>query len=223
MGLVYENTSYNSIFQENQQLNYVRPPYGMKFRVKNEKQNDFTVVFGHFDSPGRKAKAGEVSAKGFSGQGNYEIEEALNLINVMNWYDQKDGNNNDLIFMGDTNIKKKNGNKAFKNLLNSGYTSAMDMEELTSLGRTNLWSEPYDKMFIKSDLTSMNGQKFDIYSIFSHIEDEIKWKEEVNAQSKANKTKEIEENASLNEWVKKVSDHTFTFLELNVSNQDNDE
>ncbi|WP_406616800.1 MnuA family membrane nuclease [Mycoplasmopsis adleri] len=164
--LVYDNSNWNSFGLENGllQVGYMRPPVGVKFRTLGKIKNDFTYVIDHLDSPG--AKDNEKKYKKTS-QGTQEWVEAWNLKNVMKWFDDHDGDNDDLIFAGDTNIKIQNDEEAFKYLRQEGYKSLLKAteENKTSLARTlNKYSETFDKFFIYSDLKFNNSKKYDIFS-----------------------------------------------------------
>ncbi|MBN3534437.1 endonuclease/exonuclease/phosphatase family protein [Mycoplasma procyoni] len=222
LGMAYPNPEVVSHTNKAKKHVYSRPPYGAKFRVKNSYKNDFSVVFAHFDSPGAKKKAGEESARnGFKAQGEFEINDALETKAVMDWFDQKDGNNNDLFFMGDTNIKSPNGPKAFDPLIKSGYSSLLDQEDKTSLGtnENNPWSQPYDKIFYKGDLKTSNAQKYDIFKVFEQgVLNEQEWKNKINQETKT----KLSESSPLIKWVRKISDHTLVFVDLDVDKPDVD-
>ncbi|MGZ9428563.1 endonuclease/exonuclease/phosphatase family protein [Mycoplasma sp. AC157] len=214
LGIPYPNPEFTSYFNKKEKTVYARPPYGAHFRVKNQKHNDFTVVFSHFDSPGQK-RGVEPAASGYSGQGQFEINEAKELKNVLNWFDLQDGKNNDIFFMGDTNIKENNGAKAFDLTIKAGYKTLLDWNLETSLGRSRQWSEPYDKILYKGDLKTSNAQRFDIFSVFKkNIIEEKEWKKKVDKKpSKDN----------LQNWILKISDHTLVYTDLDVSKDDIDE
>ncbi|WP_416389214.1 endonuclease/exonuclease/phosphatase family protein [Mycoplasmopsis columbina] len=160
IGTSYDNSNYKPHFNSDSNLGFVRPPFGVKFKTKGSEKNDFTFVIGHFDSPGVSKENQEVSHKK---QGTQELDEAWNLNAAMNWYDHIDGNNNELIFMGDTNIKKNNEALAFEPLLvQNNYKSLLKEDNPTSIGRNFNYSEPYDKIFYKGDLEVTNSDKYDL-------------------------------------------------------------
>ncbi|UWD34364.1 endonuclease/exonuclease/phosphatase family protein [Mesomycoplasma molare] len=217
MGIPYENPEFISEFS-GKKIVYARPPFGAKFRVKNDKKNDFTVIFSHFDSPSNSASKGEGKASGFSGQGEFEVSEALQLVEVLKWFDEKDETNDDIFFMGDTNIKTKNGAKAFAPSLKKGYKTLIDWDLKTSLGKRKKWSEPYDKMIYKGDIETSKADRFDIFKVFENgILNEKEWKNKLEQDGKNPK------NDTLLDWVNKISDHTMTYVDLNVFNEDVDE
>ncbi|MGY6172275.1 endonuclease/exonuclease/phosphatase family protein [Candidatus Mycoplasma pogonae] len=168
IGLFYENNRWINPFIHNQVIDYVRPPFGVKFKIIANGE-DFTVVYSHNDSPGSKlGKAYDIAAGklGFPGQGLQEVNEALHLKEVMEWFDQIDGANEELFYMGDTNIKLGNEAKAFAPLISSGYTSLFPESEAnktTLSGREKTYASPYDKMFYKGQLPTQNAQKGDIF------------------------------------------------------------
>lgn len=194
---------------------YVRTPYGMKFLNKLTNKN-ITVVYNHLDSPGAKTKAGEISVsktkdpkklvKGDS-QGSFELTEAYGLINVMNYFDQIDGESS-LLFGGDTNIKLNNI-QVFKPMFDNGYLSVYgDSEEKhkTSLGRSNLWSQPYDKIFIK-EAQSTNF-------ITEQENPEIQFKYDIYAAINAKIITDFKNNdGDISSKANSISDHTLTWVD----------
>ncbi|VDR42297.1 Uncharacterised protein [Mycoplasmopsis caviae] len=163
----------NSTFVGNEtdgSIGYVRPPMGVKFRTKGQIKNNFTFVIDHFDSPGAKKDNSETDSQ-ISGQGTQEADEAFNLKNVMDWFDKHDGENDDLFFMGDTNIKLNNQRKAFDKILSDQYYKSLlndDEQSKTSLkAKWNEYSEPYDKIFFKSNLKYENASFYPLYNVFN--------------------------------------------------------
>ncbi|MGY6172273.1 MnuA family membrane nuclease [Candidatus Mycoplasma pogonae] len=199
-GLFYENNRWTNPFIPDQEIDYVRPPFGAKFKIIANGE-DFTVVYSHNDAPGphRKKRAYDIDATkyGFPGQGLQEVNEALRLKEVMEWFDQIDGANEELFYMGDTNIKLGNEAKAFAPLISSGYTSLFPESEAnattlsTKAGKQ--FASPYDKMFYKGQLPTQNAQKGDIFELV--------------------KNPELVDSSFIDS-PRKISDHTFTFVEL---------
>lgn len=190
MGLAYPNPQFKSKFQNGEQernVDFVRPPFGVRFSKKTNEKENFTLVFTHNDSPGAKASRGEIVAGSeYVEQGSQEIDEALKTKEVMEWFDEKDGENQGLIFFGDTNIKKENKDKPFQPLLNIGYKNALGDDFLTTLNGKdeNQYANPYDKIFYKG-LTLENSNKYDIRKVFAdQIINEQEWKEKVEKNRK---------------------------------------
>ncbi|AZZ65347.1 hypothetical protein DMC14_000880 [Metamycoplasma phocicerebrale] len=140
---------------------YARPPYGVKFKYNLKPEKKMTFVFAHFDGPGVKKSAGEESYKGM---GSFEYRESKQLVNVLDYFDSIDGIQSNIYFGGDTNIKLGKQSTAFAAMKNKYISLFEDKEEnKTSLGREKLWSQPYDKMFVKSEFTNQNHFIFNIY------------------------------------------------------------
>ncbi|UUM18985.1 endonuclease/exonuclease/phosphatase family protein [Mycoplasma sp. 1018B] len=174
-GLAYDNQNFIHHYNKNLNGGYTRPPYGIFVETLGKEKNDFTFVAAHFDSPGiRRSTNNEIrehSVPNLRNLGAQEADEALNTINVMNYFDKHDGNNDDLIFMGDTNINERHHDILFDNLLNNGYKNLIDKKINTSLGTTfNRYSNSYDKIFIKSNLKTKNAQTYPLYQF---LDDQI--------------------------------------------------
>ncbi|MGY6172274.1 MnuA family membrane nuclease [Candidatus Mycoplasma pogonae] len=199
-GLFYENNQWQNPFIPGQEIDYIRPPFGVKFKIIANGE-DFTVVYSHSDAPGphRKGRAYDIDATehGFPGQGLQEVNEALHLKEVMEWFDQIDGDNEELFYMGDTNIKLGNEAKAFAPLISSGYTSLFPESEAnktTLSGHEKAYASPYDKMFYKGQLPTQNAQKGDIFELF--------------------KDPNLVDSGQITKIREHISDHTFTFVDL---------
>ncbi|QDY88639.1 MnuA family membrane nuclease [Mycoplasma anserisalpingitidis] len=194
---------------------YVRTPYGMKFTNKTTNKN-ITVVFNHLDSPGAKTKSGEVNIsktkdakeliKG-EAQGNFELTEAYGLIHVMNYFDSIDDDSS-LLFAGDTNIKLNNM-QVFKPMFDNGYLSVYgdtDEKHKTSLGVSNYWSQPYDKIFIK-EAQSTNF-------ITEQENPELEFKYDIYAAINAKIITEFKNNEdTIIKKARSISDHTLTWVD----------
>ncbi|WP_165001329.1 endonuclease/exonuclease/phosphatase family protein [Mesomycoplasma neurolyticum] len=208
LGAKYHNTPWQSRLKvSNEKSQYIREPFGAKFQVKNKHQNDFTIVVGHFDPPGSKDKRGEKNAgSGFAGQGNFEIEEAFQTPEVMQWFDSIDGKNDDLFFMGDTNIKLKPGLKAFERLEKTGYKNLIPISEGgTTLNgsSTNFTENPYDRIFYKGNIPYTKVGKF-------------KELAQINESG-------ILGNLEIKSIRDDISDHTLVYVELKVDEKDVDD
>ncbi len=176
---------------DNNQIDYdyVRPPYGVLFKVK-QSQRFFTTIFDHFDSPGKKKGSEEISFVDANKHlnlkelpksiGSIEGYEAYTLSEVFDYYNKIGGQN--IVFGGDTNIPK-NSEIIFKEILENGYksgwkdtfknsTSLKSPEKIKqsyqSTNFENIYSEPYDRMFFdnysfKQNPNNYDHFKFDIY------------------------------------------------------------
>ncbi len=162
--------NYSQVFNNDEigvsDVEYVRPPYGVKFEWFKDGIEDFTFVFDHFDSPGSTIKNSNDWSIGKS-QGAQEVAEARQLPNVLNWFDSIDGKNEDIFFSGDTNIKTNNFIFAFENIINKGYISALEdsTKNASSLGTTSgRYSEAYDKIIYKTKWELENPFVYKLWS-----------------------------------------------------------
>lgn len=233
----------------NQKIAYARPPFGLTFATLDDKF-DFSMVASHLDSPGQPKEAYKQEEKQDfeykqdpikTEQGTRELNEAYQVAEVMKFVDQKDGANNDLFFLGDTNIKLNNEKAVFAKLINDGYTSLLteSKENRTSLGKNyNRWSQPYDKMFAKTDSKVINASKFNLWSVLfdQSIINEQWIRAALNYYYKKGKNQltnnQIEQiikswsptNEANHEYYAKVmnwiSDHTLTFADLEIDVND---
>ena len=102
--MVYDNSNFEAKKQTNPKIGFIRPTFGVRFETKGSIKNDFTFVINHFDSSGNKQWNSnnkikkntiygyvEENDSAISDQGAQEADEAYNLINAMNWFDEKDG------------------------------------------------------------------------------------------------------------------------------------
>ncbi|MDW2922387.1 nuclease [Mesomycoplasma ovipneumoniae] len=204
---------------------WARPVAAVKFKTKTNIKNDFTLAIGHFDAPGqykgtnnnRKENADPEAP----GQGDQEANEARDLANVLAQIDEKDGLNNEIIFMGDTNILTKNTEKLFESTLKS-YQLLLHKDEKTTLSsKFGKYANSYDKIFYKGDLKTKNAQKYDLYSIFENntvnLEEYDKMRKQDNrpTKDKSGDPKNIER-------IKGISDHTMIYFDLELSESDTD-
>ncbi|WP_369991188.1 MnuA family membrane nuclease [Mycoplasmopsis arginini] len=182
---------------------YSRPPYGVKFKYKLKPETKLTFVFAHFDGPGASKSNKKIGEKSYKGLGSFEYREAKQLATVLDYFDSIDGEQSNIFFGGDTNIKLGKQNLAFSTMQNKYKSVFSDTEEhKTSLGkRKNNYSEPYDKMFYKTNYKLVSFQKFDLYK--------VKTDEKVKALlKKHNVGLEAKEKAST------ISDHTYISAEF---------
>ncbi|MBU4691678.1 hypothetical protein KQ872_01720 [Mycoplasma sp. ES3225-GEN-MYC] len=169
-GIIYDNSNFQ-VFKGPLALNaYSRAPYIGKFRsnVEGYKNVNFTLAISHFDGPGVKTKIGEES---FKGMGSREYNEAKNIKNVLDWVKKINDGDDDLIFMGDTNIPSGKESIAFDWV--SEYGAIMPLgegEEALSSLKTEFgnYAKPYDKIVHKSNLKFENAK---VYKLYSFVED----------------------------------------------------
>ncbi|WP_425294389.1 MnuA family membrane nuclease, partial [Mesomycoplasma ovipneumoniae] len=221
----FEEKSNPYLIQEGINLKeWARPVAAVKFKTKTNIKNDFTLAIGHFDAPGqyrgknndRKEKADREA----SGQGDQEANEARDLVNVLAKIDEKDGPNNEIIFMGDTNILTKNTEKLFESTLKS-YRLLLDKDEKTTLSSKNFgeYANSYDKIFYKGDLNTKNAQKYDLYSIFENKIVDLEKYDEMRKQDKRQPKKKLGGPKDI-ERIKGISDHTMVYFDLELSESD---
>ncbi|MHA0297014.1 endonuclease/exonuclease/phosphatase family protein [Mesomycoplasma ovipneumoniae] len=221
----FEEKSNPYLIQDGIQLQkWSRPVAAVKFKTKNNIKNDFTLAIGHFDSPGQYRGTNndrkENKDREASGQGDQEANEARDLANVLAKINEKDGPNNEIIFMGDTNILTKNTEKLFESTLKS-YKLLLDKDEKTTLSSEfGKYSNSYDKIFYKGDLKTKNAQKFNLYSIFENKIVDLDEYDEMREQDKR-PTKDKSRDPKDIERIKGISDHTMIYFDLELSESDN--
>ncbi|MCV3728228.1 hypothetical protein OF376_00285 [Ureaplasma miroungigenitalium] len=187
IGHIYSNPMHPGFFSENQSIDFSRPPYSVKFSTIGEIVNDFTLVVAHFDSPGAKQSQNEVvvtkellEAKGYDttkfipdrwGTGSREADNARDMLDVIKEVQTIDNNlDDDFIFMGDTNIKFNQEWWAFKDFIDSGFNNLFADDELhkSTLSNKNMtYANPYDKIFVKTNLKTTNPYIYPIWNIFN--------------------------------------------------------
>ncbi|MDW2912353.1 MnuA family membrane nuclease [Mesomycoplasma ovipneumoniae] len=201
---------------------WARPVAAVKFQTKTNIKNDFTLAIGHFDAPGvsknRKEKPDSEAAK----QGDQEAGEARDLVNVLTEIDKKDGPNNEIIFMGDTNIRTENTEKLFKSTLES-YQSLLNKDEKTTLSSSSFgkYANSYDKIFYKGDLKTKNAQKYDIFSIFEKNIVDLEKYDKMRKQDKRSMKYKLGDPKDLKR-IAGISDHTMVYFDLELSESDKD-
>ncbi|MDE5767642.1 MAG: hypothetical protein K2H56_03760 [Malacoplasma sp.] len=165
-GLLFAITvTNNNIIQKTAEKNvkdleYVRSPFAIEFQIKNTNNLKFIYALSHFDSVGvleNKNSLNEIETESeIENQGTQEIREANNIVSVLDFF-TKSFNNENIIFMADTNIKIGNQNLAFKNLSKSKYKMLFEDKFTynTTLSTTivNEFVNPYDKFiyFLNND------------------------------------------------------------------------
>ncbi|PZV99838.1 endonuclease/exonuclease/phosphatase family protein, partial [Metamycoplasma auris] len=162
--------SYKELFTDflgEDNAEYARPPYGVQFKYKPKPEKKLTFVFNHFDGPG--AKKGEIIKDGL---GTFEYREAKQLENVLKEFENLSDDGENIFFGGDTNIILGKEKLAFdwlkKHGGDSGYESVFDdaHRHRSSLGRKGEnYTNPYDKIFYKSDFELVNKEVFDLYKV----------------------------------------------------------
>lgn len=200
---------------------FARPVAAVKFQTKGDIKNDFTVALDHFDAPGPNSRHGEKSSK-FSGQGEQEVQEGEHLIDALNYIDDNDGPNNEIIFMGDTNIKGQNHSGVFASTLKT-YKSLLTPDDLSSLKNTkNEYANSYDKIFYKGDLKTKDAKVFDLWSVFDkNIVNETTFTE-LKKQDRKGKRKENQLKNIISKIRTGISDHAPVFFTLELDKNDKD-
>ncbi|QSF13714.1 MnuA family membrane nuclease [Mycoplasma sp. Mirounga ES2805-ORL] len=224
----FDNSSFKNVFNAPDNVGYVRPPFGVYFETVGQIRNDFTLVIDHFDQPGNHQYDGGTAKKTPSGnkiksQGRQESNEAWNLKLLMNFYDDLDKENDELIFMADTNIRKGNETALFEPILNNGYQSILNESlALTSLGTSWNYSESYDKIFYKGDLT-FSTERDGYYPLYNIIEDNVIKDFDAN-EVWINYVKSFGKNYSNDaSYIRSaIADHCSVFFTLNLDKNDLD-
>ncbi|CAM9092534.1 MnuA family membrane nuclease [Mycoplasma todarodis] len=229
----YEENNYLANMKEaatNTKSAYTRPPFGAQFETSNGK--DFTAVIAHFDSPKagkahvghavEKNKSSGVSEKTFEGSisskdnkyettmGTQELFEAEHTKDVMDYFKTINGGDEDMIFMGDTNIPlTKSGISPFENLMNAGYrklfdpTSPNSKTSMSMFAKTNdkLYSNPYDKIFTNSEMIVGEGKRFEMSNA---------WTQENKKLFKFYKSGDLT----------RISDHTMVYASMDTTKKE---
>ncbi|MDW2926393.1 endonuclease/exonuclease/phosphatase family protein [Mesomycoplasma ovipneumoniae] len=219
----FEGSSNPYLIQNGTNLTWARPVAAVKFKTKTNIKNDFTLAVGHFDAPGNKSKSRNEKADSEApGQGEQEANEARDLANVLTEIDKKDGQNNEIIFMGDTNIRGENTEKLFKSTLES-YQSLLNKDEKTSLSSKDFgeYANSYDKIFYKGDLKTKNAQKYDLYSIFEKKIVDLEKYDKMRKQDNRSTKYKVGDPKDINR-IRAISDHTMVYFDLELSESDKD-
>ncbi|MHA0261369.1 endonuclease/exonuclease/phosphatase family protein [Mesomycoplasma ovipneumoniae] len=214
----FEENSNPYLIQDGIKLEkWTRPVAAVKFKTKTKIKNDFTLAIGHFDASGKKRneKADHVARD----QGEQEAGEARDLVNVLTKIDEKDGLNNEIIFMGNTNIHGKNTENLFKSTLES-YKLLLDKDEKTTLSsKFGEYKNSYDKIFYKGDLNTKNAKKYDLFPIFENkivdleTYDQMRKQDKRPADYKSGDPKDVKR-------IKGISDHTMIYFDLELRESD---
>ncbi|MCF0217671.1 MAG: hypothetical protein HUJ42_01340 [Malacoplasma sp.] len=169
------NQSQNPTTSVSTSSGYVRSPYGAQFSINDAQDASFVVSYSHFDSPGVSTSLNslnEVETKSdISGQGSQEVREANNISLVLDYF-KNYFNNQNIIFMGDTNIQLGNQAKAFASLENTSYQMlfADNATYNTSFSTTfESFANPYDKF-----IYAIDNNQFSIAQSDSSYYDDIK-------------------------------------------------
>ncbi|WP_337896859.1 MnuA family membrane nuclease [Mesomycoplasma ovipneumoniae] len=221
----FEVNSNPYLIQDGTKLKWTRPVAAVKFKTKTNIKNNFTLAIGHFDAQGkynggRNKKRKEEADSEAPKQGQQEADEARDLANVLKEIDEKDGLNNEIIFMGDTNILTENTEKLFESTLKS-YRLLLDKDEKTTLSSKKFgeYSNSYDKIFYKGDLKTKNAQKYDLYSIFENKIVNLEKYDEMREQDKR-PTKDKTRNPKDIKRITGISNHTMIYFDLELSESD---
>ncbi|MCV3753307.1 hypothetical protein OF364_00545 [Mycoplasma enhydrae] len=160
IGYSWQKTFDDGIKEKDAQ--YSRPPYGVKFKYNLKPAKKMTFVFSHFDGPGVKKGEGTYKETGI---GIYEYRESKKLVDVLDYFDSIDGQQSNIFFGGDTNIKKGKQKIAFESMGNRYKFIFEDRDEhKTSLStKPGKYSQPYDKLIYKTEFKISNPFIFDIW------------------------------------------------------------
>ncbi len=201
-------------------MTWARPVAAVKFKTKTNIKNDFTLAIGHFDAPGVSKNRNEKADSEASNQGQQEANEARDLVNVLAQIDEKDGPNNEIIFMGDTNIRGENTEKLFKLTLES-YRLLLNKDEKTSLSSKDFgeYANAYDKIFYKGDLKTKNAQKYELYSIFEKNTVNLEEYDKMRKQDGRSVKYKLDDPKDINR-IRGISDHTMVYFDLELSESD---
>lgn len=217
IGHIYSNPLVDGKWTK-QKVDYSRPPFSVKMQSIGDVENDFTLVFAHFDSPGKYPKRedqqqekkeisysieelrnlkvertlkytrgknkGEFVEKD---QGSRELDDAENIVNVIEEVKKIDQNkDDDFFFLADTNIRLGNENWAFKKLKETGFNNLLKdhFDDRTTLSvYVNNMSNPYDKIFKKSNLETKNPGHFKLWDVFKKKILDKNWYERVKSSN----------------------------------------
>ncbi|WP_337896860.1 endonuclease/exonuclease/phosphatase family protein [Mesomycoplasma ovipneumoniae] len=218
----FEGNSNPYLIQDGIKLQkWARPVAAVKFQTKTNIKNDFTLAIGHFDAPGASKNRKEKPDSEAPKQGDQEAGEARDLANVLTKIDEKDGLNNEIIFMGDTNIRAENTEKLFKSTLES-YQSLLNKDEKTTLSSEfGKYANSYDKIFYKGDLKTTNAKKYDIFSIFEKNIVDLEKYDKMRKQDKRSMKYKLDDPKDLKR-IAGISDHTMVYFDLELSESDKD-
>ncbi|WNM15206.1 endonuclease/exonuclease/phosphatase family protein [Mesomycoplasma ovipneumoniae] len=218
----FEGSSNPYLIQDGKNLTWARPVAAVKFQTKTKIKNDFTLAIGHFDAPGANKNRKEKVDSEASNQGEQEANEARDLVNVLTEIDEKDGPNNEIIFMGDTNIRGENTDKLFKSTLES-YRLLLNKDEKTSLSSKDFgqYANSYDKIFYKGDLKTKNAKKYELYSIFEKNTVNLEEYDKMRKQDGRSVKYKLDDPKDINR-IRGISDHTMVYFDLELSESDND-
>ncbi|MDW2835575.1 endonuclease/exonuclease/phosphatase family protein [Mesomycoplasma ovipneumoniae] len=218
----FEGSSNPYLIQNGKNLAWARPVAAVKFQTKTNIKNDFTLAIGHFDAPGVSKNRNEKADSEASNQGEQEANEARDLVNVLTEIDKKDGPNNEIIFMGDTNIRGENTDKLFKSTLES-YRLLLNKDEKTSLSSKDFgqYANSYDKIFYKGDLKTKNAKKYELYSIFEKNTVNLEEYDKMRKQDGRSVKYKLDDPKDINR-IRGISDHTMVYFDLELSESDND-
>lgn len=162
----------NETITNNSNISYVRDPYGASFKIKDSANDvSFVSIFSHFDAPGVNKNVNNLNQKeeesSIDGQGTQEVKEAQNISTALDTF-KKYFSTENIIFMGDTNIKLDNQAKAFSNLKNYSMLFKDEKKYATTLSTTtNTFANPYDKIIYSFDnnLSISNSNYSDINDV----------------------------------------------------------
>ncbi|WP_371246061.1 endonuclease/exonuclease/phosphatase family protein [Mycoplasmopsis agassizii] len=208
---------------------YARPPFAAQFKTLGKVENTFTLVSAHLDAPGNGSDTRVEKPSGLPDkQGNQEVEEALQLVNVLKTFDEEDGINNEIIFMGDTNIKKGNEAVAFKPVIDNGYANLLNdnTEDSSTLQhKIGEFANPYDKIFYKGNLKVSNASRYNLWESVGSVFSNEEWEEYKKTFVKKykggkNKGKPYRTGEEYYYWINMISDHAPVSFKLHMDAKD---
>ncbi|TPI01546.1 MnuA family membrane nuclease [Mycoplasma struthionis] len=215
---------------------YVRPPYGALFKIKDF-QSPVVTFFAHFDSPGAKngGSFNDSSVRSFdnfpiaSSQGRQEVSEAFGLPKAFEFFKEKAGNEAAILFGGDTNIKKGNHDiftKIAKENDFENYYKVAEDKYKSSLGNSRNYSEPYDKILFKENneynfLNATEAKSFETFKNVPFVVDTVNGfdnglfnkEESIKLWKKSNPNKASDSITNL-VLAKSISDHAPVFVDI---------
>ena len=169
IGKFYRNKYFENKFGSTGQYanQYERPPFCVRWEsvLNGLKHVDFTYAISHFDGPGKPATdRGEINT-GKGSIGSREANEAWNIKNVFKWLKEETDGDDDLIFEGDTNIKKNWEKEMFGLTSNEKMILDESYENYSSLGKSiGNYAQPYDKIIHSSNLNGSNGKVYKLWN-----------------------------------------------------------
>ncbi|MGZ9755566.1 hypothetical protein ACXYRP_00925 [Mycoplasma sp. 5912] len=235
------NLNTSSTKLDKNQTVFVRPPFGVKFEIKNNTQMPpIITVFDHLDSPGAKLKNSSKYSESFvkttselyksrfnnlvvKKNGAQEFSEFVAIPQLLNYYKNLDSNNESLvIFGGDTNIDSSNFkvDKYFSSDVHRVLVSdsPKNPDWYTSLNTKSGYANPYDKMYY------LNGEDSYYDTITTSDDANLKFKVDTYKAFKeyiknTNQYAGYDKDKNFNWNIRyRISDHAPVFTDVKVKN-----